>query len=210
MDRQTCRWHDIGAPRVMNSIYVGTTRLMLRVIPLVFSIRVLAMKGGTAINLFLTNMPRLSVDIDVVFLPMGLTRDEALSAIATELRRLRAELQNMGLIVREAPSADFLESQLLINDGSLQVRVEVNTVFRGALMNVGTHQLHPNVSKMFTTDTNRHCISSQLYEQGRSPRVLQTGTGLEFAAIRERPVSTSPAVETPQSPPPKEEPTRGI
>lgn len=83
---------------------------------------------------------------------MGLSRDEALSAIATELRRLRVELQSIGLIVRETPSADLLESQLLINDGALQVKVEVNTVFRGALMSVGTHSLHPKVSKMFATE----------------------------------------------------------
>ena len=68
--------------------YVETTRLMLRVIPLVFSTGCLCNEGRTA----------------------------------TELRRLRAELQNMGLMVREAPSADFLESQLLINDGALQVK----------------------------------------------------------------------------------------
>lgn len=152
MDRQTRRRNDIGASRMINPTYVETTRLMLRVIPMVFSTGVFAMKGGTAINLFLTDMPRLSVDIDVVFLPMGLTRDEALSTIAIELRRLRAELQSIGLIVRKAPSADFLESQLLINDGDLQVKVEVNTVFRGALMSVGTHSLHPNVSKMFAIE----------------------------------------------------------
>lgn len=74
----------------MNRDYLETVRLMLRVMPLVFSTGVFAMKGGTAINLFLTDMPRLSVDIDVVFLPVGLTRDEALSAITEELRELRA------------------------------------------------------------------------------------------------------------------------
>lgn len=63
---------------MINRDYLETVRLMLRVMPLVFSSGVFAMKGGTAINLFLADMPRLSVDIDVVFLPLGLTRDEAL------------------------------------------------------------------------------------------------------------------------------------
>lgn len=41
----------------MDQTYVDTTRPMLRVIPLVFSTGVFAMKGGTAVNLFLTDMP---------------------------------------------------------------------------------------------------------------------------------------------------------
>lgn len=137
---------------MMNRDYVETVRLMLRVIPLVFSTEVFAMKGGTAINLFLTDMPRLSVDIDVVFLPVRLSRDEALSTIAEELSELCARLASVGLVVREAHSADPLESQLLINDGDLQVKVEVNTVFRGSLMDVGRHSVHADVSEMFATE----------------------------------------------------------
>lgn len=152
MDRQTYRWNNLGAPRMMNRDYVETVRLILRVIPSVFSTEVFAMKGGTAINLFLTDMPRLSVDIDVVFLPVRLARDEALSAIAEELRGIRANLASTGLVVREAHSADPLESQLLINNGDFQVKVEVNTVFRGSLMDVSRHSLDVKVSEMFATE----------------------------------------------------------
>jgi predicted nucleotidyltransferase component of viral defense system len=35
-------------------------------------------KGGTAINLFVRDMPRLSVDLDLVFPDHTLTREEAL------------------------------------------------------------------------------------------------------------------------------------
>lgn len=152
MDRQTYGWNDLGAPCMMNRDYVETVRLILRVMPSVFSTGVFAMKGGTAINLFLTDMPRLSVDIDVVFLPVRLTRDEALSAIAEELRGIRANLASTGLVVRGAHSADPLESQLLINNGDCQVKVEVNTVFRGSLMDVGRHSLDVKVSEMFATE----------------------------------------------------------
>ena len=44
-------------------------RLLLDVIPEVFRSGVFAMKGGTAINLFVQDLPCLSVDIDVVYLP---------------------------------------------------------------------------------------------------------------------------------------------
>ena len=47
------------------------------------------MKGGTALNLFLQDMPRLSVDIDVVLTDRMLSRDDAIAAISSELERAR-------------------------------------------------------------------------------------------------------------------------
>lgn len=65
----------------MDKTYADTVRLLLAVAPDVFANDIFAMKGGTAINLFVRDMPRLSVDIDVVYLPWQTPRDEALQAI---------------------------------------------------------------------------------------------------------------------------------
>jgi predicted nucleotidyltransferase component of viral defense system len=51
----------------MDSAYVETVRLLLETAPHVFRGPCFALKGGTALNLFVQNMPRLSVDIDVVY-----------------------------------------------------------------------------------------------------------------------------------------------
>ena len=51
----------------MNQVYLDTARLMIQVAPLVFADNVFALKGGTAINLFVRDVPRLSVDLDLVF-----------------------------------------------------------------------------------------------------------------------------------------------
>lgn len=51
---------------------------------------VFALKGGTAINLFVRDMPRLSVDLDLVFSDHTLSRREALSRIAEAIRRSAA------------------------------------------------------------------------------------------------------------------------
>lgn len=59
----------------MNADYARTVQLLLAVAPAIFSSPVFAMKGGTAINLFVQDMPRLSVDIDVVFVPHESPRD---------------------------------------------------------------------------------------------------------------------------------------
>lgn len=58
----------------MNPDYVQTVRLLLAVVPEVFQGTHFALKGGTAINLFLRDMPRLSVDLDLVVRDHTLTR----------------------------------------------------------------------------------------------------------------------------------------
>ena len=65
----------------MDKSYIDTVRLLLRVAPDVFAGDLFALKGGTAINLFVRDMPRLSVDLDLVFIDHTLPRAEALSAI---------------------------------------------------------------------------------------------------------------------------------
>ena len=65
----------------MDKHFADTVRLLLDIAPEVFANDIFAMKGGTAINLFVQDMPRLSVDIDVVYLPWQVSREQALQAI---------------------------------------------------------------------------------------------------------------------------------
>jgi predicted nucleotidyltransferase component of viral defense system len=48
----------------MNKVYIDAMRLLLRMVPDVFDGNFFALKGGTAINNFIRDMPRLSVDLD--------------------------------------------------------------------------------------------------------------------------------------------------
>jgi hypothetical protein len=59
----------------MNQIYLDTARLLTQVAPVVLDSGVFALKGGTAINLFIHDMPRLPVDLDLVFPDYSLSRD---------------------------------------------------------------------------------------------------------------------------------------
>ncbi|MEA3160931.1 MAG: hypothetical protein QOD95_2479, partial [Gammaproteobacteria bacterium] len=65
----------------MTPIYLETARLLMRIAPLVFVDDTFALKGGTAINLFTRDMPRLSVDLDLVFPDYALARNIALARI---------------------------------------------------------------------------------------------------------------------------------
>jgi len=70
----------------MNPTYVQTVNLLLDIAPTVFQTPRFAMKGGTALNLFVQDLPRLSVDIDVVFINHLADRD---TERPRELRRLQ-------------------------------------------------------------------------------------------------------------------------
>ena len=80
----------------MNDAYTATVRQLLDIAPVVFESPHFAIKGGTALNLFLHDLPRLSVDIDVVFTDHTLDRATALQAISSELRVISQKLEAMG------------------------------------------------------------------------------------------------------------------
>lgn len=71
----------------MNAVYLQTAKMMTQVAPLVFVDDTFALKGGTAINLFVHDMPRLSVDLDLVFRDHSLPREEALARIHEAIRQ---------------------------------------------------------------------------------------------------------------------------
>ena len=58
-----------------NSQYYKQVSLLISVLPYVAKEKCFALKGGTAINLFIRDFPRLSVDIDLTYLPLELRPD---------------------------------------------------------------------------------------------------------------------------------------
>ncbi len=87
----------------MQKTYIDTVRLLLDAAPEVFRGGVFAMKGGTAINLFVHDMPRLSVDIDLVYPDWSASRADALRAIADEFAAIAAACSESGS--RRSPCA---------------------------------------------------------------------------------------------------------
>ena len=63
-----------------NDVYRRQVELLVRTLPYVAEEECFALKGGTAINLFVRNLPRLSVDIDLTYLPLA-DRDQSLAEI---------------------------------------------------------------------------------------------------------------------------------
>jgi predicted nucleotidyltransferase component of viral defense system len=117
----------------VNQTYLDSARLLTRVAPLVLIGDTFALKGGTAINLFVRDMPRLSVDLDLVFPDYTLPRDEALKRINDAIRQSVARLKKQGFQTHAPASADAGATKLLVRQGAIEVKVEVNFVMRGTV-----------------------------------------------------------------------------
>ena len=133
----------------MDKGYADTVRLLLAVAPEVFANGIFAMKGGTAINLFVQDMPRLSVDIDVVYRPWQVPRDEALTAINNELAAIAQRVAPLGVQTRLIRSKDLSDTKLIVENNTSQVKVEVNIVFRGTVLPVEHKALSTKTSDLF-------------------------------------------------------------
>lgn len=136
----------------MDKAYADTVRLLLSIAPDVFVDGVFAMKGGSAINLFVRDMPRLSVDIDVVYTPWDIPREPALNAISSTLAAIAARLGRRGIETRLVAAKGMGDTKLLVDDGENEVKVEVNTVFRGTALPIQRRRLSPKTSAAFAAD----------------------------------------------------------
>jgi hypothetical protein len=98
------------------TIYQEQVRLLLASLPVVADEEVFALKGGTAINLFIRDLPRLSVDIDLTYLPVH-ERSQSLEEISFALARIAARIEN-GLkgvrVIRLRQRADEQISKLQV------------------------------------------------------------------------------------------------
>lgn len=143
----------------MNQIYLDTARLLTQVAPLVFVDGTFALKGGTAINLFIRDMPRLSVDLDLVFPDHGLPRDQALARIGQALHQSAERLNARGFQTRLQAAADAVETKLLVRRGPIEVKIEVNFVMRGTVRPVRRVGLLPNAREVLLADLEIPVVS---------------------------------------------------
>ena len=121
--------------------YRRQARLLMRVLPSVADETCFALKGGTAINLFVRDLPRLSVDIDLTYLPVA-GRDESLRDIDVALRRVAEGIGRTLRGVRVQPGAlreEHAVNKLFVRDGRVQVKIEVTPVLRGCVYEPEEH-----------------------------------------------------------------------
>ena len=114
----------------MNESYKKQVSFLLDTLPEVAREDDLALHGGTAINLFVRDMPRLSVDIDLTYIPIS-ERKESFSLINEALRNIEKHLKAR----MKRPVVRLQEKQLklqIVYQGA-QIKIEVNQINRGCL-----------------------------------------------------------------------------
>ncbi len=134
--------------------YREQVSLLLRVLPIVGRETVFALKGGTAINLFVRDLPRLSVDIDLTFLPL-MERTDALTAIRDALQRVAGDIKRQirGVTVNTSPRIDA--PKLVVSGSGVVIKVEPNATLRGSVYPPGVRR----TTRRWKPNSNRRSAS---------------------------------------------------
>ncbi|RWX81468.1 nucleotidyl transferase AbiEii/AbiGii toxin family protein [Neorhizobium lilium] len=114
--------------------YMRQVELLVRTLPYIARQDVFALKGRTAINLFYRDMPRLSVDIDLTYLPIE-DRETTLSGIDAALDRIRdGLLKNLRSVdVQRIAGGGNNDTRVLVRQGTTEIKIETSPVARGTV-----------------------------------------------------------------------------
>ena len=145
----------------MNQIYLDTARLLAQVAPTVFAGNIFALKGGTAINLFIRDMPRLSVDLDLVFVDHKPDRASALDRINAAIKTAAEQLTRRGFQIHLPSHDDAGETKIFIRRDKLEVKVEVNYVARGTIHPIHRGSLRGRAKDAIQADLELPIVSIQ-------------------------------------------------
>jgi len=118
-----------------NETYRRQVALLIRILPFVAEEKCFALKGGTAINLFIRDLPRLSVDIDLAYLPIQ-PRKESLAEIDVAMKRIAARIKqdNARTRINEGyEDPEHAVTRLVVRADDLQIKIEVTPVMRGTV-----------------------------------------------------------------------------
>ena len=113
--------------------YKDQVKLLLNVLPEVVEEKCFGLHGGTAINLFVRDMPRLSVDIDLTYLPIE-DRSTTLSNVNKALERIKNAIEKSLPSVQVTHIID--SGKLLVRSKRKEIKIEVNLIGRGVISDI--------------------------------------------------------------------------
>lgn len=116
---------------MFDSRYEAQAALLLRCLPDISRQEYFALKGGTAINLFRRDLPRISVDIDLAYLPAK-SRQESLQDIQDALRSIKNEIKKHipASRIQEQSIENYVRKLFVATEEAI-IKIEPNTIFRG-------------------------------------------------------------------------------
>ncbi|MGE0055717.1 MAG: nucleotidyl transferase AbiEii/AbiGii toxin family protein [Hyphomicrobium sp.] len=129
--------------------YRRQVALLLRTIPFIAKEKCFALKGGTAINLFVRDLPRLSVDIDLTYVPIY-NRSKSLGAIDKAMKRIAVKVEKglKGSKVNQTAQEGSV-TKLVVREAGTQIKIEVTPVLRGCAYEPELRSVSAAVEDMF-------------------------------------------------------------
>ncbi len=145
-----------------DSIFFKQAGLLLRVLPIINEHKVFALKGGTAINFFIRDLPRLSVDIDLTYLPIE-ERDDSLSNITSNINSIctsiEKRIKEIVITKKFLRGTEFIRG-LVIRSNDVVIKIEPNTVIRGSVDKLRELQLCKKAEELFELTLKTQCLST--------------------------------------------------
>lgn len=130
----------------MDLNYKNQVKLLIDVLPYVAKEECFALKGGTAINLFYNNLPRLSVDIDLTYIGFE-SRDIACANINNALKRIADDLNAKGYIANV--QGNDIEKKIICSNQHAKIKIEPNYIIRGYIEKPEILEVCENVEDEF-------------------------------------------------------------
>jgi predicted nucleotidyltransferase component of viral defense system len=139
--------------------YIAQARLVLRCLSQLEKRPCFALKGGTALNLFVHDLPRISVDIDLTYLPLR-PRDESLDEITYELQALGRDISN------HIPQVSIREHhirgrimKLTVMTAEASIKIEPNLVLRGSVYAPASRPVCDGAQRTFEAFARVVCLA---------------------------------------------------
>jgi predicted nucleotidyltransferase component of viral defense system len=146
---------------VKDTVFFKQAKLLLTILPLIYREDVFALKGGTAINFFVRDLPRLSVDIDLTYLPVN-DRDFALNEIRRILllisERIKRRISEAEVIPKRIHGTEVVRG-LIVNCAGVTVKIEPNLVLRGAVYTPEKRTLSKKAQDLFELSLQSRTLS---------------------------------------------------
>jgi len=148
-------------------MYKDQVALLLATIQDALADERVALKGGTAINLFIENMPRFSVDLDLCYLPIC-GREKAFSEINDVMSTISTTIsRKAGILTQINYTTDKVAKQIFVRKGRTTIKIEINHVLRGHLYETQILGLCLKAQEEFKTYTEARCLSTDEVYAGK-------------------------------------------
>jgi len=144
-----------------NNNYYKQVALLIKVIPEIALEPRFALHGGTAINLFDRDMPRLSVDIDLTYIPIE-DRETSFTNISVALTNIKSSIEKRLQGSRVEHKVEL--HKLLVSHNDAMIKIEVSQIVRGILGAVTEKMLCKKAQEKFDTFCSINIVpKGQLY-----------------------------------------------